>query len=215
MSFLSKTKESILEIILPRFCLGCGKEGRYICEDCELFLSEVENNIPFLTSCWEYEGIIKKAINKIKFAGAHHLVNELVEKASKKISLDLPEGICLTYVPMFKKEEKARGFNLASLIAFQLVNVFNLDKRKSVKIMPLLEKIKDNRKQIGLKLEERIKNVKGVFRFSPKIKDIPEKVLLVDDIYTTGATMKECIKVLKKSGVKDVWGFTLAREMNI
>jgi competence protein ComFC len=220
-SFLNKAKEFVLEILLPRFCLGCGKEGRYICEGCELFLSEAENISPYLTSCWEYEGIIEKAIHEIKFNGVYHIVSELVEKAFEKIDLDLfacagrPENALITFVPMFKKREKERGFNVAEVIACQLGNVLPRGKHKPFKVVPLLEKNKDNQSQVGLGPKERLENVKGVFRLSLGIKEMPESVLLVDDVYTTGATMNECIKVLRKAGVKNVWGFTLARKLNI
>ena len=75
---------------------------------------------------------------------------------------------------------------------------------------------------------ERGENVKGVFRVPPTqvaeveppaggstSTDSPRNVLLVDDVYTTGATIRECMKVLKKAGVKNVWGFTLARKLNL
>ncbi|MBU2265387.1 ComF family protein [Patescibacteria group bacterium] len=212
-------KELLLDILLPKKCIGCGKEGQYICKDCEIFLSEVDSHLdmrcpnrdiacPNITSIWEYEGIIEKAILKIKFDGQYHIIDELIEKAFKKIELNLPKDAYIAYVPMWKKKERQRGFNQAELIARKLGNVLHLVEHN------LLEKVRDNRSQVGLGPQERVDNVRGVFRVTLDIPNI-RNVLLVDDVYTTGATMNECIKVLKRAGIKNIWGFTLARKMSI
>ena len=80
----------------------------------------------------------------------------------------------------------------------------------------LLEKIKDNRPQVNLGPQERAENVKNVFKMiEVRPQSMWQNVLIVDDVYTTGATVGECVRVLKKSGVKNVWGFTLSRKMSI
>jgi len=61
-----KVKDVILDLIFPKYCLGCGKEGQYICKNCELYLMDVPP-MAELTSLWEYNGIIKEAIRRIKF----------------------------------------------------------------------------------------------------------------------------------------------------
>jgi len=222
---LNKLKENILDILFPRFCLGCGREGLYICKDCEIFLSEVEPSTcevnattSQVTSVWEYEGLMEKLIYKIKFDGCYDIIDELVEKALEKIDLKLPEDTVITFVPMRKKWQRKRGFNQSELIARKLGQLLDLVEQ------PLLEKVRDNRSQVGLGPEERKENVKGVFRslltsdfnkllLKSEVNKV--NVLLVDDVYTTGATMNECMKVLKKAGVKNIWGFTLARKLNI
>ena len=154
--------------------------------------------------------MMEKLIQKIKYDGCYDIVGELVAMAFKKIDLQLPKDTIITFVPMYKKKEKCRGFNQAELIAKK---VGEKTDRPAVK---LLEKTKDNRSQVGLGPQERVENVKNIF----KMIEVPpqstwQNVLIVDDVYTTGATMGECIKTLKKSGVKNVWGFTLSRKMSI
>ena len=203
----------ILDIIFPKICLGCGREGQYICKNCAIFLSEVNmfevGPQSRIISAWEYEGVVEKAILKIKYDSCHDIINELVKIALEKIELDLPANTYITYVPMYKKRERRRGFNQAELIANKLGEIINRPVAK------LLEKIKDNRSQIGLNPSERIKNIKNVFAAVPMNEVGPRSVLLVDDVYTTGATMSECIKVLRKVGIKNVYGFTLARKLRI
>ncbi len=212
---LNKAKELVSEILFPRFCFGCGKEGRYICPKCEIFLSEAPPS-KNVFSLWEYEGLIEKMIHEIKFNGKYHLIDELVEKALTKIELKFPEKIIITFVPMFKKREKERGFNQSALIARKLGLVLPPRKHKPLQAVSLLKKVKDNRSQVGLNPKERIENVKGAFAFSEDMQDfLVDNVLLVDDVYTTGATMAECTRVLKKAGVKNVWGFTLARKLSL
>lgn len=212
MDFLNRIKESIFEILLPRFCISCGKEGRYICNDCEIFLNELPPLKEGVFSVWEYEGLMKKIVDEIKFKGNYHLIDELVEKALEKVELRLPENMVITYVPRFKKREKERGFNQAKTIAEKLSLTLNVENRH-LKVLPFLEQIKDNFFQEKLDPQERLENVKGVFILNKRMSVfLTNNVLLVDDVYITGSTTSECVKVLKKSGVKNVWVFTLARK---
>jgi len=112
----------------------------------------------------------------------------------------------LVPVPLTNKKKRKRGFNQAEGLGEEL--------RKSLGI-PLLKncllKIKETPPQIELQKEERLKAQKGVFLVKNKGEIKERKLLLVDDVYTTGATMEECAKVLKIAGAKEVWGVAIAR----
>jgi competence protein ComFC len=223
-------KEKIIDVLFPRICVGCGKEGGYICNDCRLFISESglicpvcqkasfdgekhvlcpgKNQLDGLINIWDYEGIVKKLLLKIKYKGTFHAIEELIEKSFEIREPFVPAETIITFVPMFKKKEKQRGFNQAKFIAQKA------GERTQKEVLPLLEKTKDTPSQTELDIKERLENVKGTFGLSKRFfsSALPENILLVDDIWTTGATMKECCKVLKESGrVKKIWGFTLAR----
>ena len=205
---LKQAMETVLEVVLPRSCLGCGKEGKYVCEQCDLFLSEApilfpKGDLAEVVSGWEYDGLIKDIILKIKYDGLFDAVSELVEKALKIRKVYFPEDTVITFVPMFKKRERQRGFNQAELIAKKLGRMTGKD------VLPFLKKVKDTKSQTELDKAERMINVRGVFR--TKELSSFNNILLVDDVWTSGATMKECARVLKRSGVKKVFGFTLAR----
>ncbi|OHA62151.1 MAG: hypothetical protein A2117_02055 [Candidatus Wildermuthbacteria bacterium GWA2_46_15] len=206
---LKQVMETVLDVVLPRSCLGCGREGKYICEQCDLFLSEAPTIFPKgdleeVVSGWEYDGLIKDIISKIKYDGMFDAINELVEKALAIKEPFWPAGTVVTFVPLFKKRERERGFNQAKLIAKKLGGMTGKD------VLPFLEKIKDTRSQTELDKVERLANVKGSFR-KKEGAVCPNNVLLVDDVWTSGATMRECAKVLRRAGVKKVFGFTLAR----
>ena len=200
---MDKMKEAILDILLPRICVGCGKEGKYICGNCELFLSETPNSIDNLFTVWEYEGIIEKAIWKIKYDGMFHIIDELVEKAFGKIELNLPPDACITYVPMYKEKERHRGFNQAELIAKEVGEITGKE------VVKLLDKVKDSKFQAGLSSRERMENVKDSFSFNGSL--CPQNLLLIDDFYASGATIRECQRVLRENGVENIWGFALAK----
>ena len=212
-------KNLLLDIFFPKRCIGCKKEGQYICKECEIFLSEINfaeaSPCQNIMSVWEYEGIIEKAILKIKYDGCYDIIQELVEKAFEKIEINLSENAVIAFVPMYKKKEKQRGFNQAEIIAKKI------GEKTNRKVVPLLTKMKDNRSQVGLNPKEHLENVAGAFAFTipPKLMEVEplliKSVLLVDDVYTTGATIRECIRVLKGTGTENVYGFTVARKLSI
>lgn len=214
---LNKIKEELLNVVLPRYCVGCGKEGNYICSNCELFLSEVANEEK-TTNIWEYEGILKKALEKTKKQGLYDILEELTEKAFMVMKNDIQrfepflkflfsKDACFSFVPLTKKEEKQRGFNQSELIAR------NMGKITDKRICQLLKKTKTNLTQESLNPEERIKNVNKAYVWIGQEK--AEKVILVDDFIATGATLEECSRILKENGVKEVWKFSLARQLTI
>ena len=229
----------VLDALFPAICMGCGKEGQYICKRCENFLGEVALICPVcgqssligerhqtckslygfdgFSSIWEYEGLMKTLLHYVKYNGVTHAAKETTRRALETMMKD--EGrygtflsfLCLedtfvTYVPMHRKKERQRGFNQAAVFATEI------GKRVGKKPVTILFKTKDTKPQIDLTKEERLYNVRDTFGLlvNPALIGM-EKAVLVDDVWTTGATMKECCKVLKKAGVKEVWGFTMVR----
>lgn len=214
-----------------RRCEGFTSEVALICPLCQqssLTGERHENcrslyGLHGLASMWEYEGVVKSLLHTIKYNGMTHAVAETVQNACINMAQDemrfkvflsylFSRDTCITYVPMFKKKERFRGFNQAAVFARELGKIVKKEA------LPLLQKIKDTNPQMELDKEQRLKNVKDSFAISAAWKlssqegaQLPKRVVLVDDVWTTGATMKECCKVLRKAGVQEVWGFTIAR----
>ncbi|MFH1589242.1 MAG: phosphoribosyltransferase family protein, partial [archaeon] len=166
-----------------------------------------------LVGIWEYEGIVREALFRIKYWSNFDAIPEFIEKAFWAMRKDMPrfedflsflfsENVYITYVPIFIKKKKRRGFNQSERIAQ------SLGKISGKETVDFLEKIKDTVSQTNLDREERIENVKNSFRILPNLSFIPKKIVLVDDVWTTGSTMKECAKILKIVGVEKIWGFT-------
>jgi len=227
----------LLDFIFPKKCVNCGAWGKYVCEKCEVGLWEEEQICPTcrqasryglrhsycrqpwgmegLTCLWAYEGIARKLIKQAKYKLYYDYLSELLSSLSLSLRAEysffrrfLEEKPVVVPVPLWPKREKERGFNQAEVIArlFASRNSLLLNRN-------LLLRVKDTGRQVGRTREERLKAMEGAFQFkifNLKFK-IPEAVLLVDDVWTTGATMNECAKVLRQAGVRKVWGLVLAR----
>lgn len=239
MTILEKVKNGVLDVLFPSTCMGCGKEGKYMCARCEGFVGEVALICPMcqqssfggerhhacramyglegLASVWEYEGLMKSLLHYVKYTGVTHAVEETTRRAFETMTKDerrfgtflsflFSENVFVTYVPMHRKKERKRGFNQAAVFAREVAKLAQKEVRGT------LEKIRDTKPQVDLTKEERLYSVRETFELmaSPIGTGI-ERVVLIDDVWTTGATMKECCRVLKKAGVKEVWGFTIAR----
>jgi ComF family protein len=225
---------NVLDLIFPKTCLGCGKEGKYICESCLVRVKILKPACPYcekasidgfthtkckrkygldgLTSVWDYDGVIKKAILALKYKYSTEAGRELAEtfirslKASNSSFLT-PNSSFLIPIPIHWHRENVRGFNQSVEIGKIVANEMGW------KFIPdLLVKEKSTASQAALSVEDRKQNLRGVFSFNPNyVLNSNSSILLFDDVFTTGSTLKEAAKVLKHAGVKKVWGLTLAR----
>lgn len=158
---------------------------------------------------FKYQGIIRDLIIDYKFNEKSYLyklfVNFLIK--NEKFFQILKSYDTIIPVPISKKRKKQRGYNQSSLIAKELAKKLNIDyKNKS------LIKTKNITEQSKLNKEEREKNIQGVYELYnlKKLKD--KNILLIDDIYTTGSTVRECGKILKQANPKKIGILTLAKD---
>jgi len=142
-----------------------------------------------------YRGMAQECLKKVKYKSSWEIIKFLYGLCS----FPQIEESMVTSVPMWKQKERERGFNQAKILAQLLGN--NVD---------LLERVRETKAMFGLSKNDRQININGAFRVVTK-DQILGRVIVVDDVWTTGATMRECVKVLKKAGVGEVWGVTLAR----
>lgn len=155
--------------------------------------------------------IIKKLIRNFKY-------QPYIKDLSKTLSLIIIQyfqmqennsdfsDYFLIPVPLGKKKMKNRGFNQSEEIAKELSVFFKIPVLNGILI-----KTKETRPQIELTAEERKENLKGTFSVQEEKKIKGKKIILVDDVYTTGSTMEECARVLKTAGAKNVLGMAIAR----
>ena len=148
-----------------------------------------------------YSDALAEAINLMKFSGLRRLANPM---GKLFLNLEMPECDGIIPVPLSKSALRERGFNQSLLMA----KVISKNLRISVH-MDMLLKIKDTLPQVGLNAKERRKNLRGAFKASGKINKL--RLLLLDDVMTTGATARECSKTLMSAGAKEVIVITLAR----
>lgn len=184
---------AILDWIYPKKCLGCGVWGSYICLSCQRSIKRRGDGL-------RYEGVIRQAIKEIKYRGTYDLVAELVSIWNPQ----KPSGeILVTAVPLWAGKERKRGYNQAELIARCVA------RRWSKPYAELLTRVRETRPMYGLSKVERKENVWRAFRVNNQKPQIG-KVILIDDVWTSGATMRECTTELKKAGWGVVEGMALA-----
>ncbi len=236
LSLIKSGAGFIIDLLFPPRCLGCQKEGTYLCEDCKSIIGILEShkiystkNLKDLYFAAPYQNpLIKILIRKFKYQPfikelskplASLIVNhfQLIDKKPDFFYSLSPTpkfgggsnkaNFILIPVPLNNKRLKWRGFNQAEEIGKEL--------SKSLKI-PLINGVLFKRKetlpQVELAAEAREENIRGAFFIKNNEKIKERKILLVDDVYTTGSTIDECAKVLKKAGAKEILGVTVARE---
>ncbi len=202
---ISKVKD----LLFPKFCAGCEKEGDWLCENCLPAANLLQENkavdhLDGITALFDYgENTPSKLIKMFKYnylTEIGDIFKKIIDET--KFNLVWPD-FTIVPVPLHARRERERGFNQSNIIANLFAEKLWLPINKN------LHRVVYTVQQAKLSGEERRKNLKDAFVWDAKA--IPEKVLLVDDVYTTGATMQECAKVLKNNGVKVVWGLVLAR----
>ncbi|MBI1812142.1 MAG: ComF family protein [Nitrospirae bacterium] len=148
-----------------------------------------------------YSDALAEAINLMKFSGLRRFTNPL---GKLLLNLEMPECDGIIPVPLSKNALRARGFNQSLLMARVISK--NI---KTPLYMDMLLKVRDTLPQVGLGAKERMKNLRGAFKTNGKINNL--RLLLLDDVMTTGATARECSKTLMSAGAKEVIVITLAR----
>ncbi len=231
VKFLVSLKDFFSELLFPKFCFGCRREKEYLCQDCKSVLeisglhqNYSTQNLKDLYFSADYGNpLIKKLIHKFKYEpfikelakSLSSLIIEHFQLLDNKPDFFSPfQGQGFSYwadftlipVPLGRKRLKWRGFNQAQEIGKELPNFF------SIPLAPdCLIKTRETLPQLELSDEERKENIKNVFLVKNKELIKQKRVLLVDDVYTTGSTMEEAAKVLKENGAKEITGIVVAR----
>ena len=227
-SLIRQAAGSILDLILPLTCAVCSKEGRYLCVECEPALTRLER--PYCPKCAEpeCEGLCERCVGlepridsiraPYRYLGAvRHMAHELKYRnlraaaptlgglmADYLLSNPVPADVIVP-VPLHSRRERQRGYNQSLLLAREIGKCFGTEVDGA-----LLRRSKNTPPQVEMESpEDRRANMSDSFRCEASLEG--RKVLLVDDIVTTGSTMFACADALKDAGAASVWGLALAR----
>ena len=209
--------------IYPRVCGICGKLNREsLCKKCEIDLKKQEdaniitegeeieekyfNELMYL---FKYEGQIRKLILDYKFNEKSFLYLTFVNFLTKneKIFENIKKFDIIIPVPISKKRLKERGYNQSLLIAKEIAKKSNLEL-----VNNCLFKTKNIIEQSKLNKEERENNIKDVYELKNDQLLENKKILIFDDIYTTGSTVNECSKILRKANSTEIGILVLAKD---
>jgi ComF family protein len=215
----------LLELALPPSCADCGAAvpaSAVLCARCDsrlprLASGERAERIPPLAACCAavaYQGDVEDWISRFKYPrrgwrgldpAPLGVVRRLVLEAARAAPGPAPERI--VPVPLHPRRLRERGFNPAGLLARWLAR-----ERRCCFDAALLKRVRDTPSQTGLDRRARRANVRGAFEVGPRT-DVPGAVWLIDDVVTTGSTLAECARILRRAGVKHVVAVCVARTL--
>ena len=198
------------ELLFPRKCVLCGKllerEETDLCRHCRVEAPECavySTKFSFLdswTAVWYYEDPVRGSVLRYKFSSARHYADCYGRMLAMRLLERFPEGFdCLTWVPISRLRKFRRGYDQVELLARAVGRELGMEPVR------LLKKIRNNPPQSGISGQaERRANVLGVYRLKASADVENKRILLLDDVITTGATAGECARVLLTGGASEV-----------
>lgn len=186
-------------------CSKCGEaleNGNLNCLFCGSFNYAFNSN----RSIFYYDDNSSKIIKGLKYNQRKYYAKFIARMMTEDMSIFEKIDV-ITFVPISSKRKKERGFNQAEEIAKEISKIVGIET------IELLEKVKDNKTQAGLSQKERLENLKGTFAIKAGLEDKikGKNILIIDDVFTTGATLNECSIVLKTAKPKRVRTLTFAK----
>jgi ComF family protein len=228
------TREGLLDLVYPPFCVVCEKAvSQYLCPDCVEKIQLID--YPYCRVCGApsetarcvecrerefafdsgrsagvFEGVLREAIHALKYSFHRPVADPLGDLMAERCSRLYLAGKAdlVVPVPIHRSRMLVRGFNQSEELARRMC------ARISLPVDPgVLYQARKTRHQVDLPQDQRESNVRGAFvvRDPPRIQG--KRVLLIDDVFTTGATLNEAASVLKKAGATSVHVYTLARSV--
>lgn len=220
-----QTLDFIIDVFFPKHCLGCHKDGAYLCQDC-FELIPINNNLIFehqqysnLNGLWVASDSDNPLLHQMIYKFKYNFVFELSAALGKILikflenyspMLQLPkQNLVIIPVPLSKRRMRWRGFNQAEILAKELEKHFHIPVNSDI-----LKRPHHGRPQMEIKNAlTRRQSIKGAFKLSPLWKGNLKNniIILIDDIATTTATLQECAKILKPLKPKNIFGLVLCR----
>ena len=234
LEFFKLYSYRLLNWVFPKQCIMCNDYGKYICNDCRkkyihfqktqvchvckqqtsVFCHSAcrhKTNLSGVIVCLKYNKFIEKLVAEIKYNLYRDVLSAVLPfyiNSLKRLGLNFKHVIFVP-VPLHRRRLWERGFNQSELIATSLSSYFNSY------CYNLLKRRYNTKHQVGLKREQRMTNLINAFDFNSKFKDFNldknKTIILVDDVMTTGSTLEQSAKVLKRHGFKYIYAIVLAR----
>lgn len=229
---LTKLKGIALDLLFPRWCVGCGREGDFVCPTCLKSLPRIhpplcprcgqpQLNAVVCPACvgwpaaidgirapFRFDGAVRQAIHELKYNGVREIASLLGRWLGDYLEANpLPTDI-LVPVPLHRQRLRERGYNQSRLLALELsrISVLPLDEDCLVRERHSPPQARTPN------VDERRTNVADAFSCRDRSLE-GRSVLLIDDVATSGATLDACARALKESGASSVWGLVLAKEI--
>ncbi|MEX2008173.1 MAG: ComF family protein [Candidatus Spechtbacterales bacterium] len=236
LTFLTSAREAALDFLFPRRCYGCARWGLYWCAACSSAATlpharcpHCDARVPFgrlsarcrrelsltgIFTCASYQTpSLQRLLHDLKFKYAFALAEPLADMAVAWCAQGgyadaLARMDMLLPVPSHHRRAKERGFNPAARIAKRVAQRMGIPYRDNVLVKP---RATERQVEVATRTK-RLENVVGAFAVTDVSAIVGKRVLLVDDVVTTGATLKECARTLRHAGAKEVWALAIAKD---
>jgi ComF family protein len=227
-----KLKRIALALLFPEWCVGCGREGQYICHTCRQSLLPImppvcpkcgrpqpdgmlcpgcinwQAEIDGIRSPFRFDGVMRQAIHELKYQNLRAMVTPLAELLHDYLVTNPVPGEVLVPVPLHRKRWRERGYNQSALLARELSSLTSLPVVEDCLIRQRYTPPQAKTASVS----ERQSNVTGAFICRDgSLRS--KRVLLIDDVFTSGMTLNACAGALKSAGAISVWGLVMAVEI--
>jgi ComF family protein len=204
-------QNTALDFFFPPRCIACGCVGSLFCSACQAVIpfpppvTEPGSVLVERRATAEYGGAVQKAIHALKYKGQRAYAEPLGQRLADELARSSWQPTLVTAIPLHKTRLRTRGYNQSALLA----QAFS--RRAGLPFEPVaVQRLRDTPPQVGLGASERQANVSGAFGAEKRMVQ-NQRVVIVDDVCTTGATLCECARALLEAGAAQVWGLTVAR----
>lgn len=228
----TKLKGIALDLFFPQKCLGCGKEGSLLCSSCCQSLPRIvppicprcgrpqsggvicpacvswNSELDGIRSPLQFEGLVRRAIHDLKYNNIRALSKPMSVILKEYLAESLVPGEVLVPVPLHPKRMRERGYNQSALLAYGLGKLAGLPVSDDCLIRTRVTPPQARTASV----DERRHNVEKAFACRNQGLS-GKRVIVVDDVSTSGATVSACARALKEAGAKSVWALVLAREI--
>lgn len=206
---------SLKELLFPTKCIFCCQlqpdQSQEICPECRgklPLINKLQRKIPFTCGCtalWEYDNLVRSSLLRFKFSRKRHYARCYGQELAKKLRSQGVQFDLITWAPVSTRRKLRRGYDQGQLLSHELGYQMNIEVKRC------LRKSRNTPPQSTIKDEaQRRANVLGVYRPVNQPAFLGKRILLVDDIITTGSTISECAKVLMMAGAKEVYCAAIA-----
>lgn len=231
LSLLHRIRDAVVDTVYPRVCAGCGLRGTWLCDLCAAEVvalvdvpccgrcgiptvdgrcscADLHPNFVEVASAFPYTQWVSQAVRRMKYedewSRAAHLASFLVPIVARLGPID-----ALIPVPLHERKERERGYNQSRLLAD------NVGRTLGIPVLPMVERHRSTKQQVGLSGSARIENVAGAFSLNDRyVPHSDGRYILVDDVRTTGSTLNGCATALAEAGITRVWAVTVAVDLH-
>ena len=204
--------DSLLALLFPDRCAGCARLGALLCRDCRAALipypggpRQLPPGVADIRIAFVFEGPLREIVHQFKYRRVRRLAQPLGALLAARFAAGPLLVDAALPIPLHSDRLAERGFNQAEALAEEVACVLRL-----ALINEGLARIRATEQQARLDAHSRQENMRGAFRWQGTAAP-PRRVLLVDDVLTTGATMGACAEALRAAGAEVVYGLALAR----